>query len=290
MLLFFQFGFIQARFWPDLPISLFPNGTPGNFTAGKEKYVEGIVVGGFLTVNIVNVSEPTITVYRAPEDISTGSVVIVLPAGGYRLLVADKEGEEICNWLIGLGITAVFLKYRVSDEGLQQSNAAFQDAQRAIGYIRYHADEYNIDPQRIGVIGFSAGGHLAAKLSNNFDSRSYEPVDDADKVSSRPDFSALVYPSYLSGDLFQLASDITVNEKAPPTLLVQAEDDDENIDSSIFYYYALKNAGISSTIHLYDNGGHGFGIRKTEDSAYEWTQRAENWLEEIGVLKTKRTK
>lgn len=286
MLIFLQFGFIQARFWPDLPISLFPNGAPGNFRAGKEKYAPGIVVGGSETVNVYNVSEPTITVYRAPETISTGSAVVVLPAGGYRLLVIDKEGEEICNWLIGLGITAVLLKYRVSDEGLQQSNAAFQDAQRAIGYLRSHADEYSIDPQRIGVIGFSAGGHLAVKLSNNFDSRSYEPFDDADKESSRPDFSVLVYPSYLSDDLFQLASDITVNENAPPTLLVQAEDDDENIDSSIFYYYALKNVGIPSTIHLYDNGGHGFGIR--ESSAREWTLRAENWLEEIGALKTKR--
>lgn len=200
------------------PILLFPKGAPGETTQLIEKAdTDGGKTGGETVLRITNVSEPTITVYPAPDESATGAAMVVCPGGGYNILAYDLEGDEVCEWLNNLGIMAVLVKYRVPRrEGREKHEAPLQDLQRAIGYVRAHAEETNIDSECIGVMGFSAGGHLSAMVSDNFEKRTYPAVDAADKVSCRPDFCLLVYPAYLDGENFQLAPEIKVTSATPP--------------------------------------------------------------------------
>ena len=268
------------------PILLFPKGAPGETIKLIEKAdTDGGKTGGESVLRITNVSEPTITIYHAPDEVASGAAMIVCPGGGYNILAYDLEGDEVCEWLNNLGITAVLLKYRVPRrEGLEKHEVPLQDVQRAIGYVRANAENLNIDPKRIGVMGFSAGGHLAAMVSNNFLKRTYSAIDATDKVSCRPDYCLLVYPAYLDGENFQLALELKVSSATPPTMLIQAEDDKSYINSSIFYYYALKEAGVPAWMHLYSQGGHGYGLRDTGASVNEWPDRAEDWFREIGLI------
>lgn len=268
------------------PILLFPKGAPGETIKLIEKAdTDGGKTGSESVLRITNVSEPTITIYHAPDEVASGAAMIVCPGGGYNILAYDLEGDEVCEWLNNLGITAVLLKYRVPRrEGLEKHEAPLQDVQRAIGYVRANAENLNIDPKRIGVMGFSAGGHLAAMVSNNFLKRTYLAIDATDKVSCRPDYCLLVYPAYLDGENFQLAPELKVSSATPPTMLIQAEDDKSYINSSIFYYYALKEAGVPAWMHLYSQGGHGYGLRDTGASVNEWPDRAEDWFREIGLI------
>ena len=268
------------------PILLFPKGAPGETIKLIEKAdTDGGKTGGESVSRITNVSEPTITIYHAPDEVASGAAMIVCPGGGYNILAYDLEGDEVCEWLNNLGITAVLLKYRVPRrEGLEKHEAPLQDVQRAIGYVRANAENLNIDPKRIGVMGFSAGGHLAAMVSNNFLKRTYLAIDATDKVSCRPDYCLLVYTAYLDGENFQLAPELKVSSATPPTMLIQAEDDKSYINSSIFYYYALKEAGVPAWMHLYSQGGHGYGLRDTGASVNEWPDRAEDWFREIGLI------
>jgi acetyl esterase/lipase len=268
------------------PILLFPKGAPGETISLIEKAdTDGGKTGGEPVLRISNVSEPTITIYDSPDEIATGAAMIVCPGGGYNILAYDLEGDEVCEWLNSLGITAVLLKYRIPRrEGLQKHEAPLQDVQRALGYVRAHADELNIDHARIGVMGFSAGAHLSAALSNNHKQRTYPKVDAADNVSCRPDFCLLVYPAYLDAPNFQIASELKVTSDTPPTMLIQAEDDKSYINSSLFYYYALKEAGVPAWMHLYSKGGHGYGLRDTNATVNEWPDRAEDWFREIGII------
>ena len=270
----------------DNPIFLFPKGVPGETVKLVEKGgTDGGKVGGETGLRITNVSEPTITIYPAPEEVATGAAMVVCPGGGYNILAYDLEGTEICEWLNSLGVTAVLLKYRVPRrEGLAKHEAPLQDVQRAIGYVRAHAEDMNLDPQRIGIMGFSAGAHLSAMASNTFEKRTYPEIDAMDKVSCRPDFCLLLYPAYLDGEKFQLASEIKVSSNTPPTLLIQAEDDKSYINSSLFYYYVLKEAGVPAWMHLYSTGGHGYGLRDTGASVNEWPDRVEDWFREIGII------
>lgn len=270
----------------DNPIFLFPKGAPGETIKLTEKGgTEGGKTGGETVLRITNVSEPTITIYPAPDEIASGATVVVCPGGGYNILAYDLEGTEVCEWLNNLGITAVLLKYRVPRrEGLEKHTAPLQDVQRAIGYVRASAAGLNLDPERIGVMGFSAGGHLSAMASNTFSKRTYPDVDAADKVSCRPDFCLLVYPAYLDGDHFLLTPEVKVSSTTPPTMLIQTEDDKSYINSSLFYYYALKEAGVPVWMHLYSKGGHGYGLRDTGFAVNEWPDRAEDWFREIGVI------
>lgn len=267
-------------------VLLFPKGAPGEVAKLTEKSSsEGDEIGGESVLRMTDVSEPTITIYRAPDEVASGAAMVVCPGGGYNILAYDLEGTEICEWLNNIGVTAVLLKYRVPRrEGREKHAAPLQDVQRAIGYVRAHAEELDIDPNRIGVMGFSAGGHLSAMVSNNFAERTYPAVDAADKVSCRPDFCLLVYPAYLSGDKFQLAPELKVSSATPPTMLIQAEDDNPHIYSSLFYYYALKEAGVPAWMHLYSKGGHGYGLRDTGAAVNEWPDRVEDWFREIGVI------
>ncbi|MDR1162116.1 MAG: alpha/beta hydrolase [Tannerellaceae bacterium] len=268
------------------PILLFPKGAPGETISLIEKAdTDGGETGGEPVLRISNVSEPTITIYDAPDEIASGAAMIVCPGGGYNILAYDLEGDEVCEWLNSLGITAVLLKYRIPRrEGLQKHEAPLQDVQRALGYVRAHADELNIDPTRIGVMGFSAGAHLAAVLSNNYKQRTYPKTDATDNISCRPDFCLLVYPAYLDAPNFQVAPELKVTSDTPPTMLIQTQDDKSYINSSLFYYHALKEAGVPAWMHLYSKGGHGYGLRDTNAAVNEWPDRAEDWFRETGII------
>lgn len=210
--------------------------------------------------------------------------MVVCPGGGYNILAMDLEGTEICEWLNSLGITAVLLKYRVPRrEGISMYQAPLQDAQRALGLVRFNASKWGINPQAIGIMGFSAGGHLSAALSNNFSQRTYPQVDDADRVNCRPDFTMLVYPAYLTVKEKQdsLSPELQVNKNTPPTLLIQTGDDPVRVESSLFYYLALKRAGVPAEMHLYPTGGHGYGLRIKEGNISTWPDRAAEWLKTI---------
>ncbi|MDR2146681.1 MAG: alpha/beta hydrolase [Tannerella sp.] len=270
------------------PIALFPGGAPGEKGNIPAEIIDtkGNKVGGETVTRISNVSKPIITVYPAAEEIATGTAVIVCPGGGYNILAYDLEGTEICEWLNELGVTAVLLKYRVPvREGLKKHEAPLQDAQRAISYVRAHAEELGVNPERIGIMGFSAGAHLSVMASNALENRMYPAIDDIDNYSCQPDFCLLIYPAYLSGaTIASLAPDVKVSENTPPTLLIQSQDDGKLIDSSLAYFYALKEAGVPATLHIYPDGGHGYGIRDTKATVNLWYERAEDWFRSMGMI------
>jgi len=257
-----------------------------------------VLVAGRPWVYVANVSRPTLTVY-SPTGNSTGVAIVVFPGGGYRVLAIDLEGTEVCDWLTSRGITCVLLKYRVPRSGPSwqpdcrcrinpKPQPALEDAQRAVGLVRLHAAEWHIDPHRVGVLGFSAGGHLVAAISNAFQRRAYPPVDAADKESCRPDFAVALYPGHLwmpQGGHYAFNPDIHVTRDTPPTFLLQAETDSvDNVNQSLVYYIALKDAGVATEMHLYADGGHAFGLRTTNDPITAWPQLVEKWLRTIGMI------
>ncbi len=271
------------------PINLWPQGAPDEpEPLGEETdntTADDNLIAGEPLIRLANVTDPTITIYHAPEDQATGAAVLVCPGGGYHILALDLEGTEVAHWLNELGITAVVLKYRVPvREGIPRHERPLQDAQRAMGLVRSRAAEWNIDPNRIGLLGFSAGGHLAATVSNTTE-RAYERIDAADTLSSRPDFTVLVYPAYLtaSEEGPELAPEVAVTENTPPTLLIQTEDDNVPVENSLYYYLALKKAGVPSEMHLYATGGHGYGLRKVDSPVHTWPERAARWLQETSA-------
>ncbi len=256
-------------------------------SAAVEKTVSGM---------IENVSRPTMTVF-SPTGKNTGVAVLVFPGGGYHKLAIGLEGTEMCDWLVSKGITCVLLKYRVPKSGpywdsqckchiTPPSPLALQDAQRTLGLVRYHAAEWHIDPRKVGVLGFSAGGHLTAAISTHFE-RAYSVVDDADKQSSRPDFAVALYPGHLWVDeeKFELNPDIRVTKQTPPTFLVQAENDPvDDINHSLVYYIALRKAGVPVEMHLYAEGGHAFGLRRTTQPITGWPELFQSWLKTIHMI------
>lgn len=269
------------------PVLLFPNGAPGETVKLKQKDdYSGNKVAGCPVLRISDVSEPTLTFYPAPADNNSGVTIIVNPGGGYHILAYNLEGTEICKRFNSHGINCVLVKYRVPRrEGLEKHEAPLQDLQRAIAYTRSHAGEWRIDPNRIGVMGFSAGAHLAAMASNSYNERTYPKVDNFDDVNLRPDFCVLIYPAYLDGENFSIAPELKVTEKTPPTFLVQTQDDHRLLNSSIFYYYALKEAKVPVAMNLYPTGGHGYGLRNTGDLVNEWPHRVMSWLRDIKMVK-----
>ena len=244
------------------------------------------LIAGRPLVRLGNVSTPTLTVY-SPQGKNTGAAVVVFPGGGYQILAIDLEGTEVCDWLNSAGITCVLVKYRVPNTGpYPKSPAALQDAQRALGLVRQHAAEWHIDSNRIGVLGFSAGAHLSAALSTHFDKRLYDSVDAADQLSCRPDFAVIVYPGYLAlaDKNFVANADINPTDKTPPTFITQAEDDPVHVENSTMYFLQLKAARVPAELHLYAEGGHGYGLRRTELPVTTWPQTVETWLHTIKVL------
>jgi len=273
------------------PILLWPKGAPGETGAiGAEcdtTKADGRAVAGKRVTRLGNVSQPSITIYAPPVDKNTGAAVLVCPGGGYNILAFDLEGTEVCEWLNSIGVTGVLLKYRVPKRpGDEKHLLPLADAQRAMRLIRSRATEWKINPQRIGVLGFSAGGHLTANLSNNYDEKTYDPVDDADTLSARPDFALPIYPAYLveKKQLDKLAPDMKVTGNTPPTFLVQTEDDGIHVENALFYYLALKQAKVSAELHVYPKGGHGYGLRPTDSVVTTWPKRAEDWMRGLGLL------
>jgi acetyl esterase/lipase len=281
-------GHTQVQIWPGAAPDAQPVVGPEDSATVKDP-----LVAGRPWVQVGHVSRPTMTVY-APKEKNTGAAVVVFPGGGYQILAIDLEGTEVCDWLTSKRITCVLLKYRVPGEGLYprsgpypHSRMALEDAQRTVGLVRFHAVEWHIDPHKIGVLGFSAGGHLVAAMSTHFAQRMYPAVDAADKESCRPDFAVALYPGHLSlaADGLRLNPDIHVTRQTPPTFLLQNEDDPvDRVENSLAYYAALKKAGVPVEMHLYAQGGHGFGLRRTKLPVTGWPQLVETWLRTIGMI------
>lgn len=292
-------GHTQIPIWPKDPPDPQPVDGPESVTT-KEK-----PVGGRPWLAVEKVSQPTMTVY-SPEGKNTGVAVVVFPGGGYKLLAIDLEGTEAADWLTSRGITCVLVKYRVPFSGpywdeqsgrtYPKAPTALQDAQRALRLVRFHAAEWQIDPHKVGVLGFSAGGHMVAGMSTRFDESLYPAVDAADKESCRPDFAAAIFPGHLwanedrdpstiHDERFEMRPDIQVTRQTSPTFLLQAEDDDvDPIEESLAYYIALKRAGVPVEMHLYAEGGHAFGLRRTKLPITVWPELAETWLKTIGMI------
>jgi len=266
-------------------IVLFPAGAPGEKGDIEAEHEQPLRPGDD-TIRTANVTAPTLTVFRPAAEKNTGAAVIICPGGGYSILAWNKEGTEVAEWLNTIGVTGIVLKYRVpARKGQERHAAPLQDAQRAIGLVRQQAKELAIDPQRIGILGFSAGGHLAATASNNYEKRTYDRLDAADELSSRPDFSLLIYPAYLAGKADNaLPPELKVTANTPRTFIAMTEDDGVRVECALFYYLALKNAKVPVEMHLYPTGGHGYGLRKSEHLISTWPQRAEEWLRSQGLL------
>ena len=306
-------GHTQVQIWPGQAPDPQPVAGPEvSKSSGKDDLIAGKQV-----VEVDNVSRPTMTVY-SPTGKNTGAAVVVFPGGGYQILAIDLEGTEVCDWLTAKGITCVLLKYRVTDVGAYpksgpypESPMALEDAQRTVALVRFHAARWHIDPHKIGVLGFSAGGHLVAAMSTHFQHRLYPAVDEADKESCRPDFAVAIYPGHLSlsaaewdarqgtkkfviphpehlsvaDNSIELNPDLHVTKQTPPTFLLQNEDDHvDNVNDSLSYYIALKNAGVPVEMHLYAQGGHAFGLRRTKLPATAWPRLVETWLGTIGMI------
>jgi acetyl esterase/lipase len=233
---------------------------------------------------LTNVTKPTIAVYRPEKEKDTGASVLICPGGGYHILAVDLEGEEVAAWLNSIGVTGIVLKYRVPARKDQPRHLApLQDAQRAMSLVRTQAKSWNLDPGRIGILGFSAGGHLAATTSTNFDRRAYPPIDETDKTSCRPDFTILVYPAYLlEGNGF--APEIRVGDETPPTFFVHAGDDRILAENSIQMCLALRKAKVAAELHVFAKGGHGFGLRPSDRPVSGWPKLCEGWLKSQGLL------
>ncbi|HXD87675.1 MAG TPA: alpha/beta hydrolase [Urbifossiella sp.] len=237
---------------------------------------------------VANVSEPTLTVYEPASDKANGCAVIVAPGGGYSILAIEHEGTQTCEWLNTLGVTAVLLKYRVPKRAMQMPDnlAAIQDAQRAISVTRQHAKEWGIDANRVGMLGFSAGGNLTAWAALA-DKRMYEPIDDADKLSHRPNFAMLIYPAYLVDKEGNLKPEYKVAKDSPPMFFAHANDDPVTPLSSAMLYAALKKNGVPAELHIYAAGGHGFGMKKSDRPVSAWPARCGDWLKTRGYLTKK---
>jgi acetyl esterase/lipase len=272
-----------------ITLDLWPGKAPGETVPiDAEKFLED-KPGGKQVKRLTNISKPSITVYRPAKGADTGAAVIIAPGGGYYVLAWDLEGEEVAAWLNSIGVTAVLLKYRVPRRPGHPKDrpppGALQDAQRAISVVRSRAAGWGIDPARIGMLGFSAGGHLAAWAASSFDQRAYKPVDAADKVSCRPDFSVLIYPAYLiQTGTTDLSPELRISDRSPPTFFVHAGDDQISSENSALMYVALKRAKVPAELHLYPRGGHGFGLRPSDDPISAWPQRCAEWMKSMGLL------
>ncbi len=303
---FLVFSALNARSnqWEPSPgynqLLIWPKGAPDLQPVKGEEIAETSksLVAGKPWIAVQRVSNPTMTLYPAKGK-NTGVTIVVFPGGGYRVLAIDLEGTEICDYFTSKGITCVLLKYRVPHTGphwnvkkhrrvFPKIHRALQDAQRTIGLLRHRAKELNINPKKIGVLGFSAGGHLVADLSTHFKKRLYPPVDLADEEICRPDFAIPIYPGHMfeqTTRCYQLNPTIPVTKDTPPTFLLHSGNDPvDDIKNSLVYYIALKKAGVPTEMHIYSHGGHAFGLRSTKFPITKWPQLVETWLKTIGMI------
>ncbi|HEV2112463.1 MAG TPA: alpha/beta hydrolase [Gammaproteobacteria bacterium] len=291
----------QAADWQPSPghsqVPLWPGKVPDAQAMPGPEYLkteEKERVAGKPYLYLGNITQPTLTVY-SPTGRNTGAAVVVIPGGGFQILAMDLEGTEVCDWLTASGISCVLLKYRVPSlpydwrcdcrpDDLVVPAQSLEDVQRAMGLVRLHAAEWHIDPHKVGVLGFSAGGYLVAEISTHFKRRLYPVVDAADKESCRPDFAVAIYPGHIVTH-GKLNPNVPVTGETPPTFLVQAEDDGvDGVDESLVYYAALKQAGVPVEMHLYAQGGHAFGLRPTRLPITHWPDLVIPWLKTIGMI------
>ena len=293
----FSLGAQQPAWQPaagHITLPLWPNGAPGanSSAAAAQPEVDTTtakdnLIAGKPLIRLGDVSMPTITLYKPAKANGAGPAVVVFPGGGYHILAIDLEGTEVCDWLNESGLACVLVKYRVPDSGpYPKSAAALQDAQRAMGLVRQHAEEWSIDAKRVGVLGFSAGGHLTAAISTHFDKRLYDRVDAADDLSCRPDFAVVIYPGYLALEDQNMATNPEIKPTAdtPPTIIVQAEDDPVHVENATNYFLQLKQAKVSAELHIYADGGHGYGLRRTALPVTAWPLLVEKWLHTVKVM------
>ena len=291
-------GFVTAASFAAEPlvVDVWPGKTPGDVgIKGQEtsRIHNSPLVGP--TRLITNVTRPTLTIYPPARDKNTGTAVLICPGGGYWDLYWELEGEEVAAWLNAQGMTGIILKYRCPRRPGDVRGAPplgpQLDAQRAVSLVRSRAAEWGIDQNRIGMVGFSAGGHLALATATGFAKRTYEPIDAVDAVSCRPDFAVLCYSGYLKAkDKDELGPGLHIPADTPPILLAHASDDKEsyggsNAENSAIMYLALKRAGIPAELHIYATGDHDFGVRQNEKLPSRWTQLCVNWLRSQGLLK-----
>ena len=269
-------------------LPLWPNGAPESHRGKAEtditKPTDRLVAGKPLA-HMTNVSNPTLAFYPAPNN--SGVTVVVFPGGGYRILAYDLEGTEVCTWLNSIGVNCALAKYRVPvQKHFPEDTSDLEDAQQAVRITREHAAEWHLDPHRIGVLGFSAGGHLVVVLSNHFDfKRPGQPASES-AVSARPDFVVGIYPAYLveAPALTHLAQGIDPSASTPPTFLLQAEDDPVHEENVLVYFQALKQLKVPAELHVYAEGGHGYGLRPSELPVSHWPALVETWLHTIHIL------
>lgn len=271
-------------------LNLWPDKAPGETEelepeADKTKPEDKLIAGRRI-IKLGNVSTPQITIYKPKKSNDTGTAIIIAPGGGHHILAYDLEGTEAAEWLNKLGITAIVLKYRVPGRDPERRwFAAVQDTQRAVSLVRSKAPELGIKPNRIGLMGFSAGGQAAA-LTALFENRVYPPVDDSDRIPFHPDFVSLIYPGGLvprGGD--RLEDYVQVTRKTAPFFFAHANDDHASPLNSAMLYVELMKAGSSAELHIYESGGHGYGLRETEKAVTTWPARMETWLDSLGLLK-----
>ncbi|HEU4637000.1 MAG TPA: alpha/beta hydrolase [Edaphobacter sp.] len=271
-------------------LPLWPNGVPEAYNGGPQtditKPTDRLVAGKPLA-HLTNISKPTLAFYPAPADKNTGAAIVVFPGGGYRILAYDLEGTEVCTWLNSIGVNCALAQYRVPiQKRFPDDTSDLEDAQQAVRITRSHAAAWKLDPRRIGVLGFSAGGHLVVVLGNHPDlKRANEATSDA-QTSARPDFVVGIYPAYLAEPpaLTQLSPGIDPSASTPPTFLLQAEDDPVHEENVLVYFQALKQLKVPAELHVYAEGGHGYGLRPTSLPVTHWPALVETWLHTIHVL------
>ena len=264
--------------------NLWPGQPPGDETQLGPEFdrtgADGRLVAGRRVIRLTNVSVPTVAIFKPEPEIDTGAAVVIAPGGGHTILAYDLEGTEIAAWLNSIGLTGIVLKYRVPGRDPDKRwLAAAQDGQRAMSLVRGRADEIGIDPDRIGIIGFSAGG-TPVRYAALVKERLYEPVDRYDAVSLRPDFAAPIY----SGGVPEGA---TITDGSPPFFMVIAHDDRDRSVAVAELYIALKQANVSAELHIYESGGHGYGLRKTALPVTSWPDRMEEWMRRLGLLEAR---
>lgn len=270
-------------------LKLWPAGAPGETGAVGPERAMPPQEGQRQVVRLTDIAEPTITLYKAPAANASGTAVVICPGGGYNILAWDLEGTEVAEWLNSIGVTAVLLKYRVPRRDKDTPyKAPLQDAQRAMRLVRRHAAEWGIDAGRVGMLGFSAGGNLTVLTGTHWDTNAYAKVDEADDLSSRPDFLLPIYPAYLGHEETEperLRPEIRINKETPPMFLVVAWDDKLRAVETAAAFIALKKAGTPAELHIFSRGGHGYGLRPSEDPVSGWPKLAEQWLRVNGLLR-----
>jgi acetyl esterase/lipase len=283
----FVTGVLLSNFaWAAEPIDVWPNLAPGETTRLTGEKTPPPPNEVRVITRVINITQPTMTVHLA--DKPNGSAMIILPGGGFGKVVPDLEGTEAADWLNSLGVTAFVLNYRTT-EGKEPPGwvKPLQDAQRAMALVRSQAEKYGIQKDRLGILGFSAGGQVTARLLSDGDTKTYEKIDDVDSISHRPDFAILVYPWRMyDPEKDSLVAGIEVAKTCPSAFIVHTDDDHSSSLGAVLFYAGLKKHGIPAELHVYGNGGHGYGLRPVEGSEIStWPAHAANWLGARGLLK-----